>query len=208
MARKRRNNRRSRGKRNTSNASHANYSVGPIEKSGVYQKGSVSLQQQKVYDFFLRTAVSGVTSSSSVITVTIALNDPSATTDWTSLAGLFDQYRVRTVHITWIPAQAAGGTDTVRPLYIGVDYDSSSVGATTADQILQRGTTRIYNINQPIKHSIKMPIMTEANNPLGWQDCATPIAQGVAQILSTGLATAAAYGSYIIEYDVQFKSRL
>ncbi len=207
MARKMRNGRRRRGKRN-GNASHASYSVGPIEKSGVYQLGSTSFQQQKIYRFFLRNATSGVSSSSSVVTVTLALNDPSGATDWTSLAGLFDLYRVRAFHFTWIPAQAAGGTDTVRPIYLAVDYDSSSIGATTADQMLQRGTTRIYNINQPFKHTIRMPLMTEANVPAGWCDVATPLAQGVMQILSTGLATAAAYGSYITEFDVEFKSRL
>ena len=176
--------------------------------SGMYQTSTVTFKQQKTYRFFLRTSTSGVTASSSVITVTMALNDPSATTDWTSLAGLFDQYRVRSVLFTWIPAQAAGGTDTVRPVYLIVDFDSTSVGATTADQALQRGTTKMYDINLPIKQRINLPLQNVANNPQGWNDVAAPTGQGVLQVLATGLATTGVYGSYILEYDVEFKSRL
>lgn len=177
--------------------------------SGLIQYGGVSGNNQIVHRFFLKTVQTGLaTDGAGTLSAVLALNNPSGSTDWTSLAGLFDSYRVRKVSVSWIPAIAPGSTTGIyRPLYVITDFDSV-LSLTTGDTALQYDSTRMYDISKPFIHTVTNVPMTQNNGIVGWIDVANPIAQGTVQLLSTGLAVTLAYGSYVIEWDIQFRMRL
>jgi len=146
-------------------------------------------------------------------------DDPSATGDWSSLASLFDSYRVNSITLSWVPLRTFNGTVNYPPLAIIYDSDSTSLpalGTVTLDYLLQYGNCKIMSTADEFTVKALIPRRTslrKANNDPtvvqegGFIDIADVSPTSVMAWYAHGATGDFAYATVIAHWDVTFRAR-
>jgi len=132
------------------------------------------------------------------------LFDPSGTTNWASLAALFDEFRVIRIH-NYLTPVAKYATTTVGYYSITADNDSNT-NSLTFDQNLQYAISRQFSAWETNVYTYTRPDITPSAY---WCDCASPASSLGCLLInnasaSSPISTRMFWGSYSLE--VQFRS--
>lgn len=136
-----------------------------------------------------------------------------ALTDWTGVAALYDQFRVTSIAVKWIPGipNAEPASAVFRPLYVYADFDSTGLSPTDAAAI-GYGNMQVKNMVMPWTYYIVVPPLTNTAASSvsmdGYMDTAAPMATGSLYLSKAGgLSNSTTYGTVVLTYYVHARVR-
>jgi len=148
-----------------------------------------------IYDATATTDVSGQLS-------TIFANNPTGYANWTSLAAVFDEYRVLGMDLTFEPYQFNGALITQAPIVAVNDYDSSAAlsGYVLAAQYSS------YEEHAGGRAWTKRILMSGAENA-AFLGTASPTSTFWIKIWSAGNSVSTNIGRYSLKTVIQFRGK-
>ncbi len=160
------------------------------------------LTNNQVYEHRL-TLVQTVSGGVTGINYQLAL-DPSAFQDWTSLAALYDEFRVLGGKVTYSPINIFINANL--PMYCIFDNDSTPAIASD-NEATSYPNCRVHNSITPFVYPFKRP--ETITSPVLWRDCATPNTSvgSITFFQTTGFTGAINVGQTMTEILVQFRGR-
>jgi hypothetical protein len=190
----------------------------PASISGEYRATMRSLMNPNMhYNFRIVLNSQIVSTAGGVIdsTTMIIPMDPSGSIEWTSLAALFDEFRVLEIESHWQPRGRFHGPDgqyngvaTVfgldNPMASGFDNDSLPT-ATTIDQVMTYTESHYGNTADPHTYKFRRPNITQSAY---WVDCAVPSQSLGGVVVFAGLLNASVpYGQSLRVWHIQLRMR-
>lgn len=155
-----------------------------------------------------------ITGSASTSNPTNAWNGATTYTEWSNLAALFDEYRVRSIQLNWYPFRpasdptASGATAPIayQPIAVVYDVDQATLTLASYDQAMQYAGQRMFDIFKPwrVRHRVVYPGAMQSK---GWQNVDTPGGVGCVAIYADGITQNIGYGKLMITLTLQFRAR-
>jgi len=133
-----------------------------------------SSTSERVWRIPLATTVS-ITTNVSGFALTYANNDPSPGVDWSSFAGVFNQFRVSEIRATLVPfysVNAAGQYQ--RQIYSYIDADDGATAPTNYQSALAHADTLEVHGGYSIVRRTANPLIHASNPRDTWYDTAAP----------------------------------
>jgi hypothetical protein len=160
-----------------------------------------------------RLALAGTVSSNVVGAITQTIDfRPDSTTDWTSLANLYDEFRVVAVRLSIIPYQQ--GSVTALNGTVALVFDDNENGALgSLNAALDAENCHIlpaiwYADQARVEHFNYARPDAGKGTSIPWQATSTPAAcLGAAKMYSSTLTNSTQYFTTVMEYFVQFRLR-
>jgi len=165
---------------------------------------------EKVHRFDLKQIVTLTSSVGGVLdTGTNFTNNPSSAQDWSSVAALFDSYRVRKMSIRFFPTYPANTTAVVfSPYYLVMDPDSSTTPLSSANSAIQYDNMVAVPLFETWAYESMFPLpMSTASNKVGWLDVGGVTATGGIYGYQAGLTVSTTYGTALVTFHVEFCDR-
>lgn len=164
---------------------------------------SMSRKKGEHYKFDLKLAASAAANGSGVFHGAI-LFDPSSCSNWSSLASLFDEFRVTAVTMKITNAMYFQSTTTNQG-YFSINADNDSTAAlSTIDQSVQYGNSKQFGLIKGCTYHYKRP---DVDKSAYWVDCATPSnSLGCLNIEGTGLLPSVTVIWTTVMYTCEFRS--
>jgi len=152
----------------------------------------------------LATQVSS--NGSGIINNTFGLQNPSSFPGWSNLAAVYDEYRVLSAKIQWIPVNGYNkvvATQTcATPLYVVMDRDSVTTLASVTSACVY-DSVKAFDLERPFTYAkYKMNGAREAT----FQTTASPANLGAYALFSNNLTASLAYGTIFMQMLVQFRA--
>ncbi len=157
-----------------------------------------------------RTSFTTLVTSGTNLTQVVAM-DVTGISAWSSLANLFDEYRVRKAHLHIQPLyQSYGASATAlaaMPIIVVVDYDDATAIASLANAIQYDTYKILYFGNSNIKNMKSKPAQPEGIPDLSWVSTASPSIPFWWKFwsLTTLVPSSASIGYCFIEAEVEFR---
>ncbi len=157
-----------------------------------------------------RTSFTTLTTSGTNLTQVVAM-DVTGISAWSSLANLFDEYRVRraTLHLQPLYQSygASATTLAAMPIIVVVDYDDATAIASLANAIQYDTHKIVYFGNAHTKNMKSKPAQPEGIPDLSWVTTASPTVPFWWKFwsLTTLIPSTAAIGYCYIEAEVEFR---
>jgi len=184
--------------------------AGPTDQSLDYAGAIVprQLSTQKMRSITVLTSINTITSSVGGVIAFQVSNDPSSSTEWSSVSSLWEEYRTLGFEVYWQPLYTnflPSGTAAFLqgPIVSYTVRDAGAVPPATYDQAWQIGSSKLSHTSQRSKNVIKMSGVIEGS----YQNTRSPLASSAIGFYAANLTSAAAYGYYFIKWLVQFRSR-
>lgn len=180
-----------------------------MEKSkfGMY-RGPIDLGQSKTTgEVELLNLTDVVTSLSSTGLGVIALErtfNPNVTTEWTSFAARFREYRVLAVQVKYMPFNIVNTTVfTPGPCVIATNKGPAFGTPTSNAQVWALAKPKLFHLAKPMKYIIRADDYTD----LDVGATASPSSEFSIVLYADGLSTSVLYGRFFCTWVVQFSSR-
>jgi len=143
-----------------------------------------------------------VTSSGAGVLNAVYGSNPSASSNWSSMASAFDEYRTLGMQIRYMPFNRYNKvTTSCIPLLAVLDYNDASSLTSTTDAT-QYQSVLMKSLEDPHSMTIKMSELTAA----AFTTTASPVNLFYIKIYASGLSLSTGYGYYLISRRVQFRS--
>lgn len=130
--------------------------------------------------------------------------------DWSAITPLFDQFKVNSVSLKFIP-ELPNDTNTTTgffPLYLAYDADSVAASAGSVSTVLQYDNYKVKNMYRPWEQTYKIkPVVQAGQTTRGFQDLNAPSNAGCIYMYGTGFDVSTTYGQLIITYNITVKDR-
>lgn len=128
---------------------------------------------------------------------------PSSFPDWSSLAGIFDEYRPLGLRLEYFPDNRYSKTTTIcRPLITVVDRDDAST-LTSYALAVSYGSAKKRSLEDPFAVEIKMNGIEDAD----FMTTASPVARNYIKLYADGLSASIEYGMIVLYALLQFRGR-
>lgn len=187
--------------------------------------------------FFKLRLVSSISTDGSGVASFSATDLPSSAQDWSSVAALFDQYRVCAMKLKFIPHAFSDviGSQTITnnltatatvttgsqasnqtyysPFYIVHDPDSTvATVADTVNEAIEYENMKVFDLHRPFQYYRKMAKQFRINSDVstdikGYQSTATPQATQIIAGVGTGFTISVEIGKVIVTYYIAAKAR-
>lgn len=165
--------------------------------------------------FILRLRVTHTADGSGNMFQHAVVTDPSSASggilglfsNWNELIVLYDSYKVDTAVMNWYPHRfnEVLATTSFFPMSVAFDPDSDATPA-SVDAVIQYGTARTFNMNEPFRYAIKLPKAVGAS-AAGWRDCGAPTLQPMSFLIAADNLTASqVYGMSVWTLVVRMKN--
>ncbi len=164
--------------------------------------------QQPVFTF--RTGFTTLTTTGTNLTQVVAM-DVTGVTAWSSLANIFDEYRVRRAVLKMVPSYVGFGasatTLAAMPCIVVVDYDDATAIASLSNAI-QYDTSKVvmFGTSNP-KVMMSEHAQPEGQPDLAWVTTAAPTTPFWFKFwsITSLIPSSAAIGSCFIEAEIEFR---
>jgi hypothetical protein len=192
----------------SSNASRRAYNRANISPQSLVYTGPLRLggikDQQDTHVVEVTIVTSIVTNGSGVCAAVIA-NNPSTSSEWTSLSSLYDEYRVLSQEDIYYPIANETYTASFIPAVMVhiVDRDSSGALASLATG-LYYASSKISNSNRQHTTSVRMTGSEDA----GFTTTSIPSSTWWHKMFFSGATSSVTYGTCVTKLLVQFRGRL
>lgn len=165
--------------------------------------------------FFKLSFVTNAASDAGGILDDVYTTNPSGLGDWSSVAALFDMYKVCAMKVKYIPSLPNDSSVTTGywPMYI-VGDNNEVTALSTAQSALNYEACKVKNMYRPWSYYFKFMRVSEYGTGSsevtmsgGWRP--TTVTTGVQSIkmYCTGLDTSTIYGSFVISAYIVCKNR-
>jgi hypothetical protein len=173
----------------------------------IYRGPVISRQevlQQEMFETVSHEDVTVTTTGTSAITQAIPVSNPSSSTSWSSLAALYDEFRVIASSCQWVPITSAALATTIGGVLLGAVDRDSAVVPTTYAALPYYDSCRYTPIDRPIKFEWKMTGTDEAV----WLNTSSPATTGAFKFFCQCAAFASTVaGHFHVVYRIQFRGR-
>jgi len=139
-------------------------------------------------------------------------NDPSGLQDWSSVAALYDEYKVKGLKIQFYPylPNDPSGTTGYLPLYTVIDQNSATTPLTSVNDAIQYENMKAFNMYRPWKifrrfEKITGSTSAQVNN--GYMPTASPVATACMAFYGVGYDISTSYGSVIVTAYLTLRNR-
>jgi hypothetical protein len=176
---------------------------GPLSTTGMKQ-------QDHTYTAPLHYSSALSSSAAGAISGNIDMGNPSGGSGWSTLAGVWDEFRVLGAKVKYVPVDRYDAPVAVTtsvnqpPLLVAIDRDSSATPSTTA-QIQAYESCDIHGLSDPFSLSWKMDGVVEAE----FVTTAAPTGSRSRGLIWLGVANSATvsttFGYWFITFLVQFR---
>lgn len=137
-----------------------------------------------------------------------------ALTDWSNVAGLYDQFRVTGIGLKWIPCipndSSTSSSAAFRPLFVFMDVDDTALSPTNSVAIAY-DNCRTFDCSRVWKRYFKIPPLksgTSTPGKVGWFDTASPQETGAIYLTQTlGFIPSYTIGTLILTYYIKTYGR-
>jgi hypothetical protein len=145
-----------------------------------------------------------LTSSAGGVVSNVFTTNPNTAINWSSFAGIYDEYRVLALHIEYLPSNRYNKSNAtlVAPGYIVIDTDDT--GAITVRNDAATYTSKKF-VSLEMPWSMTYRMSTTENSQ--FITTASPISTSCFKLFFDNLTAAAFWGSVALTYVVQFKGR-
>lgn len=141
-------------------------------------------------------------------------NDPTGYPEFSSIASLFDVYRVCAMKIQFFPylPNNTSLTTSYAPFYVIYDLDTESPLTSSTDAI-QYDRVKLKNLYRPWSFYTRIPKITVSGQHTstvfqgGWIDCANPFTVGAIRTFSDNLNQSTTYGKILTTIYLKAKMR-
>jgi len=187
--------------------------AGPIDGASRYS-GPVSVPAEvSGTDTILRilTLAENLTSTAGGEVTKVVSSDPTGMGSWSSMAGLYDRYRVLAIELFYEPNSqfnpfvTSTATSVVRGAISVVADTTDAIALTSHAQASRWGTWKFHNLARPFTAVVK------ASGKLLMQYNATastpPVLMSIKMYAGTGLAVSTTYGILVTRMLIQFASQ-
>jgi len=178
----------------------------------IYRDISIARMPNRVMKTVL--AIQGTVSSSGGGVISGAFSmDPSGSAEWSSFAGIYDQFRVIGGNLKLVSCTANGNLSVLNSICAFAFDNDSGATPTTYGQIMQfaeitdvpgcwtSGAIKQIPFRRPFRKGVPQSQFT-------WYDEASPSASpGSLKFYGSGFSNSITYWSYILEYVVEFQLR-
>lgn len=187
-----------------------------------YMSGKMALCKNPDIRVMKLRTVFTLTSVAGTIITTVPVRDPSGSDDWTSVAAVFDMYRVYACKVKWIPnylegTQALDGGGSLvsinnRQVFVFYDDDATNISAASNAQAIAYENMKVKQFVGKIwTYYVKIPKLSSASstrflNDKGFVDTAgNGIANGRIELYcASGLNPSLEYGKLLVTYYCGF----
>lgn len=141
-------------------------------------------------------------SSGAAIEVQLPFSGVSAATNWSSLTGVFSEFRVEAIRVKFTPALPNSQTATFAPVYMF--FDSDGLPSLSNANALQYPSVVSFDINKPFTkmYSITNNVLSRSS----WYSTTTPGQQTEAVgLVGENFSISTTYGNIQISYFVCFR---
>ena len=191
----------------------------PPHTTGEMERATISSNQVEELEVIdLKIVYDASVTTSGSISSEFKIQNPAATTNWTSLANVYDLYRVETCFVQYFPQVFESAAAWVSnnpapvstfPLVIAVDWDSETQTGLSTDQVFQYDTSRVFNMGEPWELKINVP--RYANTDIqGWNETGSPNNTGILLLRATNSMADSTgikkVGKLFITYRTTFKA--
>ncbi len=154
-------------------------------------------------DVILLRSLLVVSSSAGGVIDQVVDNNPSGYQDWTSVAALWDDYRVLSLLIEYFPYNRYSKTTTnCKPWYSVFDRDSTGA-LSSLNAAVQYESCKQVSVEDPWSREIKMSDVTDA----GFITTASPSATFCMKGYQNGYSASTSYGEFFVSMLVQVRGR-
>jgi len=185
------------------------------KKSGKNKMSMGPYAQNAIRKFRLHQTVQATSDVSGQLALNYSVRNPSGAQDYSSIADLFDEYRVVGYQIQFFTYYPNGSSSTINydGLMIAFDSDDSATTAPTSFAgVLGYENLKAYPLYKDWKHKIKSiphyisTTATGAASP-GWNRVGFECDNGRLLCYTSSLDSSTAYGRFLITFDVEFRTR-
>lgn len=140
-------------------------------------------------------------------------NNPNGYPEWTSVASLFDVYKVCAMKIKYFPFAPNDTTATYfyHPMYIVYDPDTTAV-LNNSEEAIQYDRCKGVNLYRPFTFYTRVPKVASTGTSTkvfqgGWLDCASPVSVGAIRTIAENLTHSKEYGRILATIYLKAKLR-
>ncbi len=163
--------------------------------------------------FFKVRYVSDMTTSVGGTFSTVYNDNPTAFGDWTSIATMFDSYKICALRIKFIPS-LPNDTSTQTgyyPFYVCGDPDDTNI-LTSTGEVIEYENMKVFNLYRPFKYYYKLPIMTSDGTTAvtlqgGYRDVSATAGKRGIKTWAEDLDASQKYGTFITTAYIVAKNR-
>ena len=172
-----------------------------------------------VAKYKIRYNASAGSDASGIIDAVFSTSDPEGAvdnagvySDWTSLEGLWDNYKVTGLKLQYIPYKAADDSTitTFRSLYIIQDDDDTST-VTSITEAIQYEKFIVKDLTRPFTLFFKVAKPTVTDNPQGWMNLGNAGSSsnriGAVKFYADSLTASHSYGNVVLTMYVTCMGR-
>jgi len=141
-------------------------------------------------------------------------DNPSACYDWSSLASLFDLYRVESIKVKFIPQlpNDTSSTSGFFPLMVAFDQDSPATTPASKQELLEYENCKVKNMYMPWSIKYNVPRVAGTTTDVytdkdGFIDIGGVTAFSALRFYGDSFDVSQDYGDIIVELVVSFKNR-
>lgn len=151
------------------------------------------------------------TSGAGIISSTFNVRNVSSAQDWSSVSAMFDEYKVVSFKLKYIPlysqADAGASSLTYAPMFVVYDKDDTTALASTA-AALEYDNVRQVDLYRRWSHSVR-PGKGAAGTSgyTAWLDTQSPPTLDSIKLYADGLSLSTKYGYYILETVIVCRGR-
>jgi hypothetical protein len=179
----------------------------PSEGVVVY-RGPVRLpnqgEQRHTTSVYMTYGPSKITSTSGGLIETVVSNNPSGYNDWSSVAAMWDEYRVLALKMHYSPINKYNSPTNIikKHIYVLTDRDDGTAIASEA-LALNFESVKVHMLDESWSHTAKMAGISEAT----FITTATPVGNMWIKMRSDQVSISQDYGYIWLEALIQFRGR-
>lgn len=198
---------RSRKKTGPSSRKRARMSYNPPEECVVYTGPAripKAVQERETVSVPINYGPSGQSGNGSGAVLGLWTNDPSGYQDWSSLAAVYDEYRVLSMTVKWLPVNRYNQpTNVIVGTGVSAIDRDDVTSITTEAAMLEYGSAMIHNLADPWTRTVKMAGIEDAL----WVTTATPKPTFCIKFVSQNNTASVHYGNVYLLALCQFRGR-
>lgn len=163
--------------------------------------------------FKLKSAAVTFTSNLLGVVSPVIDNNPNGYPEWSSVASLFDVYRVCAMKIKYFPFLPNDNSSSItyHPMYIVYDPDTTS-SLTDSNEAIQYDRLKSVNLYRPFSFYTRVPRVSNTGTSTkvfqgGWLDCASPVSIGSIRCIAESLTHSTQYGRVLATVYLKAKLR-
>lgn len=128
-----------------------------------------------------------------------------SSTDWSSFANVYQEYRVVAMEVKWLNRFNSTYTSTISPGFgaMAVYHVPTVPTAVSIDEVVQNANHKLWNTGRPLTIQWR----ARGTEEMAWMTTASSASHGGIQVYAEGCTASTLLGCWILTFTVEFRGR-